>query len=61
MRCGSGLAELVASILHEAPGVSLLATSRERLGLHVEHAVPLDGMDVSDDGIALFAASARCA
>lgn len=56
-----GLAELVTSILREAPEVSLLATSRGRLGLHAEHVVLLDGMDVGDDSIALFAASARCA
>lgn len=55
-----GLAELTAAILHEAPEVSLLATSRERLGLQAERVLPLDGLDVGDDGAALFAISARC-
>lgn len=55
------LAELAASILHEAPEVRLLATSRERLGLQAERVLPLEGMDTHDDGAALFAASARFA
>ncbi len=53
------VARLVTSILHEAPEVSLLATSRERLGLQAEHVLQLNGMSASDDGAELFAASAR--
>jgi predicted ATPase/tetratricopeptide (TPR) repeat protein len=55
------LATLAVVLLDEAPEVTLLATSRERLGLQAERVFLLDGMDAHDDGVALFIASARCA
>jgi predicted ATPase/class 3 adenylate cyclase/transcriptional regulator with XRE-family HTH domain len=54
-----GAAELASAILSEAPGVTLLATSRERLELRAERLLPLDGMVTEEDGVALFAATAR--
>ncbi|MBK8022726.1 MAG: hypothetical protein IPK19_15155 [Chloroflexi bacterium] len=39
-------AELIAEILHTAPGVKMLITSRERLNLSLETVYPLGGMDV---------------
>jgi hypothetical protein len=61
-------ADLVAEILHGAPGVSVLATSREPLGLSHEQVfslsglgVPVSGEERSGDasGIQLFVQSAR--
>jgi transcriptional regulator with XRE-family HTH domain len=54
-----GAAELASAILANAPGVTLLATSRERLELRAERRLPLDGMLTEDDGVTLFAATAR--
>lgn len=51
--------ELVRAILAEAPGVTLLATSRERLGLQVAQVLLLKGMEAATDGPLLFAATAR--
>src|SRR5439155_16489131 len=50
---------LASAILTEAPGVILLATSRERLGLRAEWISPLDGMVTEIDGVALFALTAQ--
>ncbi|GEM_PF-3275058 len=49
------VAELAHTVLTEASGVTLLATSRERLGLRAETPLPLDGMVTEADGAALFA------
>jgi predicted ATPase/transcriptional regulator with XRE-family HTH domain len=40
------VAALVAALLDSAPGVTILATSRERLKLREEHVFPLGGLDV---------------
>lgn len=53
------VAELVIALLAEAPGVTLLLTSRERLGLRAERPFVLGGMDPEAEGRVLFAASAR--
>ncbi len=53
------VAELAHTVLTEASGVTLLATSRERLGLRAETPLPLDGMVTEADGAALFATTAR--
>ena len=37
---------LLAQMLHAAPALKLLVTSRERLKLHAEWQLPLDGLDV---------------
>lgn len=55
------LAVLAVVLLDEAPEVTLLATSRERLGLQAEYVFLLGGMETGDDSVALFIASARCA
>jgi predicted ATPase/transcriptional regulator with XRE-family HTH domain len=58
-------ADLVAALLGNAPGVAILATSRERLKLHAEQAYPLGGLDVADaasspsSAVALFIQRAR--
>lgn len=61
-------ADLVAEILQGAPGVSVLVTSREPLGLSHEHVFPLSGLGVPNpagerdadySGIHLFLQSAR--
>jgi predicted ATPase/DNA-binding XRE family transcriptional regulator len=41
-------ADMVAALLANAPGVAILATSRERLRLREEHVYPLGGLDVPD-------------
>lgn len=41
------IAELVSGLLDEAPGLSLLATSRRRLGLGTEWLVPISGLEWS--------------
>lgn len=43
-------APLIAEILQAAPGVNILATSRERLNLMAETAYTLDGLDVPTTG-----------
>jgi len=43
-----GVDQLVAGIIQTAPGVKILATSRERLNLHGETLVPVDGLDVPE-------------
>jgi predicted ATPase/class 3 adenylate cyclase len=44
---GSGL---LGQVIEQAPGVTLLATSRERLGLQGEWVLDLDGLDVAGAG-----------
>jgi predicted ATPase/transcriptional regulator with XRE-family HTH domain len=53
------IAELASAILAEAPGITLLATSRERLELRAAQVVLLDGMGTEVGGALLFAATAR--
>lgn len=55
------VADLAGAILAETTAVTLLATSRERLGLRAERLFPLDGLESAGDGVALFAAIARIA
>jgi len=56
---------LLAEVAEEAPGVAMLATSRERLGIRSEWVLDVDGLGVSGDGgrgdgaIRLFAERAR--
>ena len=59
-------ADLVAALLDSAPGVTILATSRERLKLSGEHVYPLGGLDVPSSAaparssaVALFVQRAR--
>src|SRR5262249_15023539 len=59
-------ADLVAALLGVAPGLAILATSRERLQLREEHVYPLDGLDVPSaeaparsSAVALFVQRAR--
>jgi predicted ATPase len=59
-------ADQVATLLDSAPGLAILATSRERLKLRAEHVFPLGGLDVPDavapshsSAIALFVQRAR--
>jgi predicted ATPase/DNA-binding SARP family transcriptional activator len=52
-------AGLVARILSACPDVKLLVTSRERLNLQAEWLLPLAGLPVADDSLALFVESAR--
>ena len=40
--------ELVADILHVAPEVQIIATSRERLHLHEEQVYPIQGLEFPD-------------
>ncbi len=51
-------ADTVAEILHEAPGVKLIVTSRERLNLHGEWLVEVKGLS-REGGVQLFLQSAR--
>ena len=46
-------AELVRQLLHECPDVSVLATSRQPLGLASEHVVRLTGLGI-DEAVTLF-------
>lgn len=55
------IADLAGAILAETTAVTLLATSRERLGLRAERPFPLDGLESAGDGVALFVAIARIA
>jgi len=56
---------LLTEVVGEAPGVAMLATSRERLGIQSEWVLDVDGMEVSRDGgegdgaVKLFAERAR--
>ena len=43
--------ELLTEVVEEAPGVAMLATSRERLGVQSEWVFGVDGMEVSGDGV----------
>ncbi|HEU5090516.1 MAG TPA: AAA family ATPase, partial [Roseiflexaceae bacterium] len=43
---GSALIEMLQQILDSAPGVRMLATSRERLRLQAERVIPLAGLSV---------------
>jgi predicted ATPase/transcriptional regulator with XRE-family HTH domain len=59
-------ADLIAALLASAPGVAILATSRERLKLREEHVYLLGGLDLpgteaslSDSAVALFVQRAR--
>jgi len=45
---------LLLELLHHAPGVKLLITSRERLTVSVEWLLPLAGLDVDEAAIELF-------
>jgi predicted ATPase/DNA-binding SARP family transcriptional activator len=47
-------APLLLEILHHAPGVKLLITSRERLALAEEWLLPLAGLTVDDAAVELF-------
>ncbi len=57
--------QLLAEVVEEAPGVAMLATSRERLGIQSEWSLDVDGLGVSRDGgggggaVKLFAERAR--
>ena len=42
--------QLLGEVVEEAPGVALLATSRERLGIQPEWVFDVDGLQVSGDG-----------
>ncbi len=53
-----GAATVVADLLREAPGLQVLATSRERLRVAGEQEYPVPPM-VPDEALALFAARAR--
>jgi predicted ATPase/class 3 adenylate cyclase len=55
---------LVAEVVEEAPGVAMLATSRERLGVASEWVLDVEGLQVSGNGsgngaVRLFAERAR--
>ncbi|MGD8793069.1 MAG: BTAD domain-containing putative transcriptional regulator [Anaerolineae bacterium] len=62
--------ELVAEILRVAPGVKIVATSREKLNVQGEHLLPVTGMGYPDrdgegdalgySGVRLFVERARC-
>jgi hypothetical protein len=47
-------APLLLEILHHAPGVKLLVTSRERLALSEEWLLPLAGLEVDEAAVELF-------
>jgi predicted ATPase len=51
--------DLLRGLLAAAPRVALLVTSRERLNLQEEWVLPLEGLPLDDDAIALFADRAR--
>ncbi|HET7229604.1 MAG TPA: tetratricopeptide repeat protein [Longimicrobium sp.] len=61
----AGAAPLVGQVLQAAPGVRVLVTSRERLGLGAEQLVPLQGMEAGagdeedGDAVLLFMEGAR--
>jgi predicted ATPase len=62
--CEQVLAEagaIAGLLLTAAPGLSVLATSRERLGVEGEHAWPLPPLEHGGDAVALFAERARAA
>jgi len=42
--------QLLAEVIEEAPGVTILATSRERLAIQSEWAFDVEGLEVSGDG-----------
>ena len=46
-------AELLAELLHACPGLELLVTSRERLGLEEEWLLPIEGLAVPEAGAPL--------
>jgi predicted ATPase/DNA-binding CsgD family transcriptional regulator len=48
------VAELLARLLAECPGVMVLTTSRERLRVPGEHTVPIDPLPVRDEAVTLF-------
>lgn len=50
---------LIDDLLRSAPGVALLITSRQRLGLGVEQTLALGGLAQTSEAVALFLASAR--
>ena len=57
-------AELVSQIVESAPGVDVIATSRERLGLQAEWVIEVDGLGAAgaiggDDAMRLFEDRAR--
>jgi predicted ATPase len=51
-------ADLLSDILGAAPGVKLLVTSRERLNIHGEWVLPVDGLPPPDEGDNLEESSA---
>ena len=54
----AGVASVVETILHAAPNVTILATSREPLRLSGERVVRIASLDVPPEGVALLAADA---
>ena len=56
-----GVADLAAAILRSCPGVRILATSRELLGVRGELAMRLSPLAVDGDAVALFVERARAA
>jgi predicted ATPase len=42
--------QLLTEVVEQAPGVAMLATSRERLGIQSEWVLDVDGLEVSGDG-----------
>jgi predicted ATPase/DNA-binding SARP family transcriptional activator len=54
----TSLGQLVADLLHVAPGVRMLATSRERLNLRAEHLYRVEGMDLAQGATLAHAAGA---
>jgi predicted ATPase len=53
------MCEMLVWLLAEAPRVTLLVTSRERLNLQAEWALPLEGLPLDEPAITLFADRAR--
>ena len=54
-------AEFVDRILAACPGLHLLVTSRERLGIPTEHSVPIDSLPLGSDAERLFCERALAA
>jgi predicted ATPase/DNA-binding SARP family transcriptional activator len=55
---GSGVGQLVADLLHAAPGLRILATSRARLNLRAEYLYRVEGLDFAREAKLADAASA---
>jgi DNA-binding SARP family transcriptional activator len=54
-----GAAELIADWLAACPAITVLATSREPLGLHAETCHPVPPLDADSDAVTLFGERAR--